>query len=73
MSRDCITPAKPGDDAMTLPPIADQVRTNWTNGRDSSLPLPGPIPCLDEADNIANDNAQRCRRSGVAIDPMFLN
>lgn len=67
---------------MTQPPVADQrpvanqLCAEWTNGRygDSSLPLPGPIPGLEDvADEIANDNAQRCRRSGVAIDPMFLN
>lgn len=57
------------------PPIADPRHVEWlcTDGGLPAAPLPGPIPCLGEADDIANDNAQRCRRSGVAIDPMFLN
>jgi hypothetical protein len=65
---------------MPCPPVTDQLRAEWMNGRcgnDSGLPLPGPIPYLADGpcpgDDIANDNTQRCRRSGVAIDPMFLN
>ena len=57
-------------------PIAKPARAEWPRNDDGlpAAPLPGPIPCLGEAANeIANDNAQRCRRSGVAIDPMFLN
>ncbi len=58
-----------------LPPVADLRPVEWLCHDSSPLnaPLPGPIPCQGETDAIANDNAQRCRRSGVAIDPMFLN
>jgi hypothetical protein len=48
----------------------------WIAAGENGLPtvsLPAPIPCQGKCDEIANDNAQRCRRSGVAIDPMFLN
>lgn len=60
---------------MALPPVADETHIKWMNGRcsDTSLPMPAPSTSSGEADDIANDNAQRCRRSGVAIDPMFLN
>ncbi len=57
-------------------PIEKPTRTQWIAAGESDLPaypLPGPIPCSGECDDIANDNALRCRRSGVAIDPMFLN
>ena len=56
--------------------IEKPARTKWIAADENGLPttpLPGPIPCPSEGDEIANDNAQRCRRSGVAIDPMFLN
>jgi hypothetical protein len=70
--------SRPSDpeDAMTLRPVTDQLRAEHMNarcGNHSGLPLPRPIPCPGEPDDIANDNTPRCRRSGVAIDPMFLN
>ncbi|QDO99505.1 hypothetical protein FNB15_20525 [Ferrovibrio terrae] len=61
---------------MTKPPVTDRLRAEHMNGccdNHSDLSLPRPISCLGEPDDIANDNTQRCRRSGVAIDPMFLN
>ena len=58
-------------------PIEKPLRARRIAAGERDLPaavLPGPIPCQgDIAAEIANDNAPRCRRSGVAIDPMFLN
>ncbi|PJI43564.1 hypothetical protein [Ferrovibrio sp.] len=58
-------------------PIEKPTRAKWIAAGGGGLPaapLSGPIPCRgDVAHAIANDNAQRCRRSGVAIDPMFLD
>ncbi len=60
---------------MTQLRTADPLHAEWMTSRcdDSGPPLPGPIPCRGESDEIANDNAQLCRRSGIVIDPMFLN
>ncbi len=57
------------------PPVADPHPSIWRH-TDGGLPvtlLPCSVPCPRKSDDIANDNTQLCRRSGIAIDPMFLS